>query len=261
MSRSPETSAADLNRRKASSAAGSLVSVLVTLVALLPLTGLLILTARSPVPRNAVPQSLLLFATGGSLGEAMRNSALVAFAVTVSGIGLASIVAYAISRVALRCRGRSVDGIWLASVLPPAVLLLLVALAPLVLLDLLQIYAVDLALYGITAWPCCVWQLQRQYDAIPLSAEEAARLDGCSNAQVFYRLVLRLSAHGLLVTALFSFLVSWPLGGFAQRLLAEWNDGGPATALQFVLLVLSILWPLYAAGWLLRRWNSAAASV
>lgn len=241
-------------------AGGSLFSALLVIVALLPFTQMLILAARSEGTGEAVPRSLLLFATSGSLNASMRDSALVAFSVTVSGIGLASVLAYAISRLRLRRGARSVSQIWLVSPLLPSILLLLLALAPLVTLHLLPIYAVALALYGITAWPFCVWQLQRQYDAIPLSTEEAARLDGCSKAQAFYRLILPLSARTLCCTALFSFLASWTLCGVARALFAEWNEGGAGAVVQCVILAISILWPLYAAGWILRRQSSARAS-
>ncbi|MFC7581368.1 carbohydrate ABC transporter permease [Schaalia naturae] len=52
--------------------------------------------------------------------------------------------------------------------------------------------------------------LLRQYFlSIPVELEEAARIDGCSRAGTFFRIVLPLSGPSLATLALFSFLFAW----------------------------------------------------
>ena len=47
------------------------------------------------------------------------------------------------------------------------------------------------------------------FDTIPKELEEAARVDGCSQLQIFYRIILPLSLPAVAVTSLFSFLAAW----------------------------------------------------
>jgi len=63
--------------------------------------------------------------------------------------------------------------------------------------------------YSVTALPLCVWMLKGFFDTIPRELEEAALLDGCTQPQVFRRIVLPLSLPAVAVTALFSFLAAW----------------------------------------------------
>ena len=63
--------------------------------------------------------------------------------------------------------------------------------------------------YSVTALPLCVWMLKGFFDTVPRELEEAALVDGCSQTQVFWRIVLPLSLPAVAVTALFSFLAAW----------------------------------------------------
>ena len=63
--------------------------------------------------------------------------------------------------------------------------------------------------YSVTALPLCIWMLKGFFDTVPRELEEAALLDGCTQVQVFRRIVLPLSLPAVAVTALFSFLAAW----------------------------------------------------
>ena len=47
------------------------------------------------------------------------------------------------------------------------------------------------------------------FDTVPKELEEAALVDGCSQNQVFWKIILPLSLPAVAVTALFSFLAAW----------------------------------------------------
>ncbi len=65
--------------------------------------------------------------------------------------------------------------------------------------------------------------LLRQYFAtIPVELEEAARIDGCSRAGTFWRIVVPLSAPAFATLAIFSFLFAW--NDFLWPLLVTNND-------------------------------------
>jgi len=57
--------------------------------------------------------------------------------------------------------------------------------------------------------PLGVWMLWGFFKAMPFDLEEAAMVDGCSRAGAFFRMVLPLSAPGIITVAIFSFLLSW----------------------------------------------------
>ena len=52
-------------------------------------------------------------------------------------------------------------------------------------------------------------QLKGFFDTVPRALEEAALLDGCTQVEVFFRIVLPLSLPAVAMTALFSFITAW----------------------------------------------------
>jgi multiple sugar transport system permease protein len=65
-----------------------------------------------------------------------------------------------------------------------------------------------------------VWMMKTFFDEIPIELEEAAGLDGCSAAQVFWRISLPLATPGLVTVAIFVFIFSWNEMLFALMLSA-----------------------------------------
>jgi multiple sugar transport system permease protein len=57
--------------------------------------------------------------------------------------------------------------------------------------------------------PFCTWMLLGYFRTIPMELEDAARIDGCSRLGVLGRIILPLSAPGLVTAFIFSFTNSW----------------------------------------------------
>lgn len=57
--------------------------------------------------------------------------------------------------------------------------------------------------------PFFVFLLRQFFMSIPKELDDAAKIDGCSLAGIFWRIILPLSKPALLVTAIFSFTWSW----------------------------------------------------
>ncbi len=55
----------------------------------------------------------------------------------------------------------------------------------------------------------CTWMLLGYFRTIPIELEDAARIDGCSRMGVLGRIILPLSAPGLVTAFIFSFTNSW----------------------------------------------------
>ena len=54
-----------------------------------------------------------------------------------------------------------------------------------------------------------VFLLRQFFLTLPKDMSEAARIDGCSEFQIFFRIILPLSKSALLVVALFQFMATW----------------------------------------------------
>lgn len=61
------------------------------------------------------------------------------------------------------------------------------------------------------------------FDIVPNSLVESARLDGCTNFQIFYKIILPLSKPIIIYTALMSFTGPWMDFIFARIILGETN--------------------------------------
>jgi multiple sugar transport system permease protein len=54
-----------------------------------------------------------------------------------------------------------------------------------------------------------IWMMQSFFEAVPVSLEEAAKIDGCGVWGAFLRIVLPLTAPGMAATAVLCFIFSW----------------------------------------------------
>jgi len=140
-------------------------------------------------------------------------------------------------------------------------MLLLPMYIMLINLGLINTYLGIIIVYSATALPFCVWTMKGYYDTIPVSLEEAARIDGCSQFGAFVRVILPLAAPALVITALFSFMTAWseylvasqilqdtllwtlPLGlkSFEATMSTEWGMYGAASLIVMVPVVVLFL--------------------
>jgi arabinogalactan oligomer/maltooligosaccharide transport system permease protein len=180
----------------------------------------------------------------------MGNSLLVSAVVTVTGVALASTAGYALSRFRFFGRVSLLSGL-LVTQMFPATMLLLPLYVLLIKLQLLNSYLGIVVIYTATALPFCVWQMKGYYDTIPVALEEAARIDGCSPWQVFYKVVFPLAAPALVITALFSFMTAWNEYVVANVVLQDTGMFTLPLGLKLFQSTLTTQWGLYAAGSLL----------
>lgn len=76
-------------------------------------------------------------------------------------------------------------------------------------LGLLNTYWALIISYNAFAIPFSTWLLRGFFMGIPVELEEASQLDGTGQMGTFLRIVLPLSAPGLLATSIFAFILSW----------------------------------------------------
>ncbi|MBK7257611.1 MAG: sugar ABC transporter permease [Ignavibacteriae bacterium] len=190
----------------------------------------------------------------------LLNSTLVAVVVTATGVALASMAGYAFSRYSFIGKKSDLLSL-LVTQMFPATMLLLPMYIMLVQLQLINTYIGIVVMYSATALPFCIWQMKGYYDTIPPSLEEAGRIDGASQSQIFFRIILPLAAPALVITALFSFMASWteyvvaaqilqdtelwtlPLGlkSFESNMGSEWGLYGAASVIVTIPVVVLFL--------------------
>ena len=137
-----------------------------------------------------------------------RNSLVVAIGTTIAGLLLAIPAGYAFSRYNFSGRKGAMFLFMLIQMFPGIVILVPYFMV-MKTLGLLNTSIGLIIAYSVTALPFCVWMLKGFFDAVPRALEEAALLDGCTQAEVFFRIVLPLSLPAVAITALFSFLTAW----------------------------------------------------
>ena len=177
----------------------------------------------------------------------MKNSFLVSFVVTLTGVVLASTSGYALSRFNFKGR-RAVLSSLLMTQMFPATMLLLPFFILLAKLKLINSYLGLIIIYSSTALPFCIWQMKGYYDTIPAALEEAARMDGCSRFSAFIKVILPVSAPALVITALFSFMASWSEYVVAAIVLQDPGLYTLPLGLKSFQASLATQWGLYAAG-------------
>ena len=130
----------------------------------------------------------------------------------------------------------------------PATMLMLPLYVMIARLHLVDTFLGLMLFYTATAMPFCLWQMKGFYDTIPVSLEEAARIDGCSRWQSFVRVTLPLALPGLVITALFSFMTAWSEYLVAAQVLQTSENFTLPLGLKSFQETMSTQWGLYAAG-------------
>jgi len=177
----------------------------------------------------------------------LRNSIIVALAVSVLGVSFASTSGYAFSRFRFRGKRLGLVTILITQMFPATMLLLplYVIMKKFALVDTL---AGIIVAYTATALPFCIWTMKGYYDTIPVELEEAAVIDGTTRVGAFLRVTLPLSAPALTITGLFSFMAGWSEFMVARVLINRQELYTLPLGLESLSSTFQTEWANYAAG-------------
>ena len=128
----------------------------------------LLSTSLALIPNGATLENFRILVTDTPFLRWLGNSILIAFAVTLTGVALASTCGYALSRFRFLGRSTMLNGLLVTQMFPATMLLLPLYLI-LIKLHLINSYLGVIIIYSATALPFCIWQLKGYYDTIPLS--------------------------------------------------------------------------------------------
>ncbi len=147
-------------------------------------------------------------------GLYLRNSLLICGISMVIAMIFATMAAYAFSR--FRFPGADLFGnLILATQMIPAIMYLIplyimfVKFNEVTGIPLKGTFPGIILIYSAFFIPFSIWILRGFFAAIPKELEEAARIDGCSQIQVFWHIVLPLAVPGIIATGVYVFLTAW----------------------------------------------------
>jgi multiple sugar transport system permease protein len=137
-----------------------------------------------------------------------RNSVVVAVASTLLATAVGTIGAYALARLRFLGRGFMASATLITYLVPPSILFIPLY-AQMRSLGLANSLAGLIAAYPSFTVPFVTWLLMGYFESIPEELEEAAMIDGATRFGAFARIVLPLSAPGVLAAALYAFTQAW----------------------------------------------------
>ena len=108
-------------------------------------------------------------------------------------------------------------------------------------IGLVIIYAGSMSIFAI-------WNMKGYFDTIPVEIEEASKIDGASNFQLLYRIVLPLARPAIIVTAVMVLIFVWNEYLFATTFMMNADHYTLAGGLyQLQSSDYSRSWPLFSA--------------
>jgi multiple sugar transport system permease protein len=160
----------------------------------------------SPVPHPFTDASFARIFEGTGFPLWLGNSVLVTVIVTAARVLLDSMAGYALARLRFRGRG-AVSGAIIAIMAVPGVVLLI---PKFLVLNQLGIYNSYTALIvPVMADAAGVFIMRQFFTSVPVSVEEAARIDGAGAFRTFWSVVLPMARPALITLTILSFQGSW----------------------------------------------------
>ncbi|XTZ15154.1 carbohydrate ABC transporter permease [Micromonospora echinospora] len=160
----------------------------------------------SPVPDPVALDGFARIFEGTAFPLWMGNSVLVTVLVTAGRVFFDSLAGYALAR--LRFRGRA--GLFAAVVAVMAVPGVVLLIPKFLVLNQLGMYDSYAALVvPLLADAAGVFIMKQFFESIPVSVEEAARIDGAGPFRTFWSVVLPMAKPALITLTILSFQGSW----------------------------------------------------
>lgn len=192
-------------------------TILLTVVFLVPFTMLFITSFKTNAEfyENvwALPKTLNFFNfieafRVSEMGLYMTNSVYVTVLAVLINLMLGAMVSYAIARRNLRSSKR-IYKFYLLGLLIPQIIGIIPLFLIARLLNLFNTLTMLILSYSSSEISFCVFTLVAFFKTLPGDLEDAAKIDGASNTQLFTRIMLPLARPGLITVGVFTFLGFW----------------------------------------------------
>lgn len=244
-------------RRRVVKGAITLLWCGISLVFLFPYLWMVLTGFRRPVDTVAMPPRLFFTPSlegfrqifrGVHFQSYLANSIIVATLATLAVMLAAAPAAYAMTQ--LRIRGRGFLATILVARMVPGISILIPIYLAASKLGLLDTYGVLVVIYMAFNLPFAIWLLRGFFRDVPREVREAAIIDGCTERQVFVRMILPLVTNGLVATGVFVFIAAWNEFLFALALTNAHAATAPLAMVAF-RNELGVMWDQIGAAALL----------
>jgi ABC-type glycerol-3-phosphate transport system permease component len=199
------------------------------------------------IPRSFATQNYVDAFNRGNFGRYLVNSVVVALAVTLLSLLLATLSGYAFARFRLFGSKAILLGI-LATQMFPAILLAIPLYILIRNLGLLNSLVGLVLVYTTFALPFCVWMMRNYFLSIPRDLDESAMVDGATRLQALRSVVLPVAMPGIAATGIFSFILSWNEFLYANTFISSADLRTLPVGLQSLIGEYTTDWGLLMAG-------------
>ena len=138
----------------------------------------------------------------------MKNSIIICLSVVGINLLVGSLAGYSFARFRYRGLRLSFLALLMTRMVPPITLII-----PFFVIfrsaGMLNTYQALIIAYTSFTIPFTAWIMKGYFDTIPSELDDAALVDGCSRLQVIFKIILPLSAPGLVAASIFTFLITW----------------------------------------------------
>jgi multiple sugar transport system permease protein len=156
----------------------------------------------------------------------LRTSTIVATATMVFCLVFGALAAYPLARLNMPNKNLFLSLSVVARMVPAMVLIIPMFLL-LRNLKLLDKYMGLVIVYSSFLLPYVIWMLKNFFEQVPPALESAARMDGCSRLESLFRVMIPVTAPGIVATAIFAFIGAW--NEFLFGLILTTNHAVPVT--------------------------------
>ncbi len=157
---------------------------------------------------------------------ALQTSAIVAFVTMVFCLIFGSLAAYPLARLNVPHKNLFLT-VSIVTRMVPAMILVIPMFLLLRNFRLLDSHLGLIIVYTTFLLPYVIWMLKSFFEQVPYALEAAARMDGCSRLGALLRVLIPVTAPGIVATAIFAFIGAW--NEFLFGLILSSNFAVPVT--------------------------------
>jgi multiple sugar transport system permease protein len=217
--------------------------IVILLWTLVPIAWMLISSFKSltdvlsPTPLLVFKPTLVnyisLVSGGNNVLTYFRSSVLAAGISTIIATTLGCLAGYGLARGNFRAKKHL--AFWIISTrMAPIAAVILPLFIGFTFLHLINTVWGLVVAYLSFNLPFAIWIMNAFFSDLPPGIEEAARVDGASNFQTFWRIALPMTAPGIVTTAILCLVFSWNDYAFAVTFAGPGSQTLPVAASQLI---------------------------
>jgi multiple sugar transport system permease protein len=229
---------------------------LLAIVILFPIYYMLIISLKLPrdiyrspslLPVGATLANYIDLLTRQGFLTNIRNSLIIASAATLVSVFISALAAYSLVRLRYRYRDW-VGRLILFTYLTPSALLFIPLSVIIANLSLGNTMHGLIFVYLTFSTPLSTWLLMGFFRGIPADLEEQAMVDGATRLQALFRILLPLSAPGIIAVSVLTFTSAWNELLLALIFITSPEKQTVPVALQYLITGDVFRWGLIMAG-------------